>query len=455
MKKISIGLLATLKFSLILFAEQKPNVIYIIADDLGYGDLSCYGQKNWQTPNIDALAKEGLKFTNHYSGSTVCSPSRASLMTGLDQGHAPIRGNGNYQLEEEDFTIAEVFKQADYITGMIGKSCVTGNTQDAQAPHVSGFDYFYGTLSHKKAHHHWPKYIFENGEKVEIPGNKGKTGEVFIQNRYTDKALNFLEHNHEKPFFLLLSYSTPHADVDAPAKDVEPFLGKFGEEIAYKGGHYKRTEKIKATYAGMLANLDNNLGKITAKIKELGIEENTIVCFTSDNGPHFEGGYDPEIFDSNRELRGGKRDLYEGGIRVPFLVKWPQAVKPDTVSDHQSAFWDFMPTVCEIVGEKIPENIQGLSFLPTLKGGAQKAHPFLYWEFAAKGGKVALRQGDWKIVGLSMQERQKKFELYNLKDDISEATNITESHPEKLAELKQMLKAHRASSNVKEWNFLK
>ena len=432
--------------------NKTPNVVYIIADDLGYADLSSYGQKNWQTPNIDSLAKQGMLFTDHYAGSTVCAPSRTSLMTGMDQGHAVIRGNGVYQLSEADYTVAEVFKQAKYTTGMVGKSCVTGNTQDGQAPHIAGFDYFYGTLSHKTAHHHWPQYVFENAERIEIPGNKGKTGKVFIQNRYTEKALNFLQENQEKPFFLLLSYSTPHADVDAPLEDVEPYLGEFGKEKAYKGGHYKQTKNIKANYAGMLSNLDKNVGKVIEKIKSLGLEENTIICLTSDNGPHVEGGYHYNIFDSNGVLRGGKRDLYEGGIRVPFLVKWPATIPAGSVSHHTSTFWDFLPTICELTGQATPKDIQGISFLPTLENREQTQAPYRYWEYAARES-VAIRQGNWKFVGLQMSKNKgQKLELYNLENDISESKNIAKKHPEKMAEFQKILKNHRVDSKVEEWD---
>ncbi|MEM1297477.1 MAG: arylsulfatase, partial [Verrucomicrobiota bacterium] len=381
-------------FTNLAHSAERPNIIYIIVDDMGYGDLSCYGQKSWQTPNIDRLATEGIKFTSHYSGSTVCAPSRSSLMTGQDQGHTRIRGNGNHQLLPEDITVAELLKEAGYRTGMIGKSCVTGNTKDAQCPHECGFDYFYGTLSHVTAHHHWPQFVFENGEQIEIPGNQGKTGEVFIQNRYTEKALSFVREDPEEPFFLLLSFSTPHADIDAPEEDVAPFLGKFEPEVAYKGGHYKGTKTIKANYAGMVANLDKNIGKLLGLLKELGIDENTVVSFTSDNGPTLAGGYHWDFFDSNGSLRGGKRDLYEGGIRVPFLVRWPAKITEGRESDHPSAFWDFLPTACDLAGAEKPSNIQGVSYLPTLLGTEQPKHDYLYWEFHEKGGKVALRQGD-------------------------------------------------------------
>lgn len=436
-----------------LVAAEKPNIIYIIVDDMGYGDLSCYGQESWTTPNIDRLASEGIKFTSHYSGSTVCAPSRSSLMTGQDQGHTRVRGNGDFRLLKEDITVAELLKKAGYTNCMIGKSCVTGNVQDAQAPFECGFDQYYGTLSHVTAHHHWPQFVYDNGERVEIPGNLGKTGKVFIQNRYTHKAIDFVTAHKDKPFFLLLSYSTPHADIDAPEEDVKPFLGKFEPEVAYKGGHYKGTKTIKANYAGMVANLDKNMGKILATLKQLGIDDNTAISFTSDNGPTLAGGYHYKYFDSNGIYRGGKRDLYEGGIRVPFLVRWPAKIKAGSVSDHPSAFWDFLPTACDLAGVEKPDNIQGISYLPTLLGTTQPAHPYLYWEFHEKGGKLAVRQQDWKLVGVNQAtQNPKPFELYNLGEDISETNDLAKSHPEKLQELLTILKNHRSPSPVEKWN---
>ena len=436
------------------WGADRPNIVYVIVDDMGYGDLSCYGQKSWTTPHIDRLASEGIKFMAHYSGSTVCAPSRSSLMTGQDQGHTRVRGNGEYQLLPEDVTVAELLQQAGYTTTMIGKSCVTGNTKDSRCPLECGFDTYYGTLDHRTAHHHWPGRVFENGKPVDIPGNHGKNGEVFIQNRYTEKAIEFVQENKERPFFLLLSYSTPHADIDAPAEDVQPFLGKYVPEVAYKGGHYKGTQTIKANYAGMVANLDKNMGKLLAAIKDAGVDEKTIVSFTSDNGPTLAGGYHYDYFDSNSIFRGGKRDLYEGGIRVPFLVRWPGKIKGGRVTDHPSAFWDFLPTACELAGVETPTGLQGLSYLPTLLGKKQAAHDYLYWEFHERGGKVALRKGDWKVVGVDRSKvNPPAYELYDLAKDISETKNLASVQPEKLQELVRVLEAHRQPSGVQKWNF--
>jgi len=435
--------------------HKKPNIIYIIADDLGYGDLSCYGQKSFQTPHLDQLAAEGIKFTSHYSGSTVCAPSRSTLMTGQDSGNTYIRGNGKYQLRPEDTTVAEVLKEAGYKTGMIGKSCVTGNTKDAQAPHICGFDYFWGTLSHETAHWHYPKQVFTQGKAEKIEGNNGKIGAIYIQDKYTEKSLEFIDKSKEAPFFLILSFSVPHASLQAPSEAIEPFIGKFENERSYKGGHYLACKHVKATHAAMITRMDQHVGQVVAKVKELGLEENTLICFTSDNGSHVEGGYHYNLLQSNGELRGGKRDLYEGGIRVPFIVKWPKTIKPGTTTDHVSAFWDFMPTICDIIGVEAPDNIQGISFFPTLKEEEQKKHPYLYWELTERGGRIALRKGDWKIVryDVNKQEKDSQYELYNLTDDLSEKNNIANDHPEKVKDLVQLIQNARTESLIEHWNF--
>lgn len=435
-------------------AKEQPNIVYIIVDDLGLGDLSCYGQKNFKTPNIDSLGRDGITFSAHYSGSTVCAPARSSLMTGQDQGHTRIRGNGPQQLLPEDITFAHMLKKAGYTTGMVGKSCVTGNTQNPEVPTTSGFDYFYGTLSHVTAHHHYPTHVFEHGKKVAIPGNKVKSGKVYIQDRYTEKGIEFIETNKDKPFVLVLSYSAPHADIDVPEDSVQPFLGKFEPEVSYKGGHYKACKNIKATYAGMVTRLDKHVGSVLKKLKELELEENTIVSFTSDNGPTKAGGYHWDYHNSNGELRGGKRDLYEGGIRVPFLVRWPAKINAGSTTDHPSAFWDVLPTFCEIAAVTPPENIQGISFLPSLLNQKQNKHPYLYWEFHEHGGKVALRQGNWKIVRLGVSSKKPKaYELYNLAKDPSEKSNLAKKFPERVKELSDLLESHRQASPIKKWNF--
>lgn len=454
MKKTLRNLLLLFFLSSALQAE-KPNIVYIIADDLGYGDLSSYGQQHFQTPHIDALGEEGLRFTEHYAGNTVCAPSRSTLMTGQDTGNTYLRGNGPFHLREQDLTVAEILKKAGYKTGMVGKSCVTGDVKDPQIPHNCGFDYFYGTLDHRTGHWHYPNQVFSQGKPVKIEGNNGKTGNVYIEDVFTERSLEFIEQNKDSPFFLLLSFSVPHASLQAPQESIDPFIGKLEGDLSYEGGHYLAVEHVKATHAAMVTRMDQHVGQVVAKLEELGLTENTMISFTSDNGSHFEGGYKPEYLNSNGTLRGGKRDLYEGGIRVPFLVKWPAVIKPGRTTKHASAFWDFLPTVCEISGEPIPENIQGLSYLPLLKGEEQKKHEYLYWEFQERGGRVALRKDNWKLVryDVNKPEKSSTYQLYNLNKDLSEKWNVAKKFPEKVKELRTLLKSARVTSPVEKWNF--
>ncbi|MFC5051747.1 arylsulfatase [Rubritalea spongiae] len=450
-------LIFALSLCLPAFAAEKPNIIYIIADDLGYADISCYGQKRIDTPNIDKLAAEGIRFTTHYSGSTVCAPSRCSLMTGKDQGHATIRGNGEYELTEKDYTIAHALKKAGYRNGMVGKSCVTGNTQNTQTPFTAGFDYFYGVLSHKDAHRQYPFFVYENHEKITLEGNKGQEGgNQYSTDIYTKKAIDFIEREKKNPFFLLLSFSVPHADIIVPEDTLAPLLKKFpnGKKVKARAKGYSGSPNIQASYAGMIQRMDQNIGKLVAKLDKLGLSENTIISFTSDNGPSVEGGYHANMFDSNGIYRGTKRDMYEGGIRVPYVVKWPAKIKAGSTSDHLCAFWDVLPTLSEIVGVEAPNDIQGISFLPTLTGeGEQKQHKSLYWEFHERGGRIALRQGDWKIVKYDAKSNKGRWELYNLKDDPSETNNLAKQHPEMLDKMAKLAKQSRTKNSVEKWNF--
>jgi len=447
-----------------LMAEnEKPNIIYVIADDLGYGDLSCYGQKNFKTPNLDKMAEAGIRFTDHYSGATVCLPSRVSLMTGKDMGHAYIRGNGDLKLRKGvDITIAHILKDAGYSTAMIGKSCVQGGDSDPEVPLYCGFDYFFGTLSHKTAHHHYSTHVYENQAKIKIKGNdseKGKTGQVYIHDLYTTKAKEFIKQNQKKSFFLLLSYGIPHADISAPQSVVKQFSGKYKDEISYPGRHYASCKEVKATYAAMVTKLDTYMGDLFKQLNELGISNNTIVCFTSDNGPHYEGGYDPEFHNSNGDLQKGKRSFHEGGIRVPFIVKWPSKIQAGQTSNHSSAFWDFMATMCEITGQKIPDGTQSLSFLSTLLGKKQKSHSHLYWERPGQGGEIALRQGKWKLLRKNINNLKSQAApsnaLYNLEEDIGEKNDLSKVYPEKFEELMKLAINSRIECEIKKWNFKK
>lgn len=435
MKAISAVFLALIT---VLSAANGPNVILVIADDLGYGDLSCYGQEFFWTPHIDRLAGEGIRFTDHYAGSTVCAPSRACLMTGRDSGHAGIRGNGAFSLrpDPEDKTIASLLREAGYRTALIGKSCVTGNTQTPHVLNEKGFEFFFGTTDHKDGHFRFPKFVYENGRRLELDGNTLFKGPSYDVDLYTNKALEFVNRQDECPFFLVLSYPVPHASLHAPEDSLDKVRpGIHGDTSSDGGGHYGAVNEVKASYAAMIRRLDDAVGSILSKLKEKGLDENTLVLFTSDNGSHNEGGYRFSMLRSNAPLRGGKRDLYEGGIRVPFVARWPKGIKPGRVSSHASAFWDFMPTICDLTGIPTPAGIQGISYAPTLRGedDAQRRHRALYWEFHENEGRRALRMGPWKLVQYTLKpDSFGKPELYNLEDDIAEETNLADRDPDRV-----------------------
>ncbi len=428
--------------------SSPPNIILIMADDLGYGDIGVYGQSLFPTPNIDRLAKGGIRFLQHYSGSTVCAPSRSALMTGQHSGHTFIRGNlekgftldneGQYPLASEELTIAEVLKEANYRTGAFGKWGL-GYPGSEGDPNFQGFDQFYGYNCQRVAHNYYPTHLWNNQKKEKLRGNDGATTETYAPELIHQKALFFLEENRESPFFMFYPSVIPHAELVAPMEYMARYRGLFLPEKKFlrkKGGYnvgrYNPQEESHAAFAAMINVLDDQVGEIIDKIHELGIAENTLILFTSDNGPHLEGGADPDYFNSNGPLRGYKRDLYEGGIRVPMIAYWPSKIQPGSTTDHPSAFWDFFPTAIEIAGlNKNWADIDGISFLPTLTGKEQKAHPYLYWEFLKKGGRQAVRMDQWKAVRLNMSNNpDAPIELYRLTDDIGEENNIAEQYPE-------------------------
>lgn len=429
-----------------LIAQEKPNIIFIIVDDLGYGDLGCYGQKEIQTPQLDRLAAEGLRFTQHYSGSTVCAPSRSALMTGQDTGHTRLRGNGRHELRPDpaDMTVATLLQRAGYRTAMIGKSCVSGNTQNPQRVLDKGFDVFYGTTSHRDGHFRYPKFVYDQTTRQSFPHNQLHTGTNYDAELYTQRALGFIESTKE-PFFLLLSYPIPHAAVLAPEGAVPGGAG-----IKHSKGHYTQVKDPKAHYQAMVEVLDSYVGRIMETLRTKGAADNTLVIFTSDNGPHSEGGYRPKMLNSSGPLRGHKRDLYEGGIRVPMIAHWPLGIKQPGISTHPSAFWDFLPTAAQLAGveHQIPPEIQGISFAPTLTGrGEQAKHPFLYWEFHELGGRRALRQGNWKLVQYNLNKNG-KAQLYNLAEDLSETQDVANHHPERVSAMLNLMNEHRTSSPI-------
>jgi arylsulfatase A-like enzyme len=451
--------------SLSLSAQQKPNIVYILADDLGYGDLSCYGQKHFQTPNIDRLANQGMLFTQHYSGCPVCAPSRSSLMTGLTTGHTPIRGNkswkdeGQYPLPAQSFTIAEMLKTAGYVTGAFGKWGL-GSPGTEGDPNNQGFDQFYGYNCQSLAHNYYPDHLWDNQNKVILKGNSGTQSTEYAPTLIHQKAIQFIEMNKDKPFFLFYPTTIPHAELVAPEENMKEFRGKLLPEVAYKGaepgsekyrkGSYGSQKEVHAAFAAMVTLLDKQVGEIVDELKKLGLDKNTIIIFSSDNGPHVEGGADPDYFDSNGPLKGYKRDLYEGGMREPMIVSWPGKVAAGTKSDLISAFWDIMPTFADIVGVKAPENIDGISFLPTLLGKpGQKQHFSMYWEFHENNGRQAVRMGDWKLVRYNVSIPEKETtELYNLKTDLGETTNVAEQNQQVVSQMLRIMEQSRVPSPI-------
>ncbi|MGQ1784498.1 arylsulfatase [Saccharicrinis sp. GN24d3] len=444
----------------------KPNIIYILADDAGYGDLGCYGQTRFETPNLDKLAERGMRFTQHYSGSTVCAPSRSSLLTGQHTGHTPVRGNkevkpeGQHPMPSSSVTIAEVMKRAGYVTGAFGKWGL-GFPGSEGDPNMQGFDEFYGYNCQRMAHRYYPPYLWHNQEKIDMPGNDWTKTVTYAQDEIQKETLKFIENNKDESFFAFVPIVIPHAELIAPDDSIlAKYDGKFNE-TAYEGTEgaaygddfvihkYCPQEKPRATFAAMMYRMDVYVGQIVTKLKELGIEENTIVMFASDNGPHQEGGADPDFFNSNGGLRGYKRDLYEGGIRSPFIVSWPGTVKAGSVSNHISAFWDVLPTCAELAGVQETVENDGISFVPELLGKEQAKHEYLYWEFHEKGGRLAVRMDNWKGVVYNVAKPNKTtFELFDLDNDVSEQTDVSKKNPEVVNKIKDILKVARTESDV-------
>ncbi|PKQ61344.1 arylsulfatase [Labilibaculum filiforme] len=447
---------------------KKPNIIYILADDLGYGDLSCYGQEKFETPNIDQLAGRGMKFTQHYCGSAVCAPSRSTLLTGMHTGHTPIRGNKELETEGQTaipastLTLAEVMKTAGYTTGMFGKWGL-GFTGSEGDPNKQGFDEFYGYNCQRMAHRYYPPYLWHNQEKAYLEGNDWTNMVTYAPDKIQEAAIQFIEANKDKPFFAYVPFTLPHAELISPDDSLaKMFEGKFVEDNVYTADDsyasdygpaietykYCPQKAPYATFATMISRMDAYVGQIVAKLEELGIAENTIVMFASDNGPHTEGGANPEFFNSAGGLRGVKRDLYEGGVRSPFIVVWPNKIKAGTVSNHISAFWDVLPTCAAIADVKPTSTIDGISFLPELLGeGNQKKHDYLYWEFGIQGGRQAVRMGDWKAVVYNLK-KQGEMQLFNLADDVAETSNIAGQHPDIVAQMKGIMAKEHVDSEI-------
>lgn len=431
---------------------DPPNIILILADDLGYGDLGCYGQKRIQTSNLDRMAREGVRFTDFYAGSTVCAPSRCVLMTGYHTGHAFIRGNGKDNLRPQDVTVAEVLKTAGYVTALIGKWGL-GHEGSTGVPTRQGFDYFFGYLDQHHAHNYYPTFLMRNEQRAPlknvVPG-EGPWGQgvatkkvEYSHDLMIEEALRFVDRNHEQHFFLYLALTIPHANNE---------VGKEGMEVpdydAYGDRDWPPPQK---GHAAMIARMDRDIGRLFQRLQHHGIDESTLVMFSSDNGPHAEGGNNPDFADSNGPLRGIKRSLHDGGIRVPMIARWPGVIAAGTVSDHIGAFTDVLPTLADLADarEAVPPNIDGVSFAPTLLGkGEQPQHEYLYWAFYEGGGGQAIRQGPWKAV---QQPSHTPLRLYDLRDDLGEGFDVAGKHAELVAELTAKMAAAYTPSD--RWRF--
>lgn len=424
-------------------AAKRPNIIYIMVDDLGYGDLGCYGQKVVQTPNIDRLAKEGLRFTDHYAGHTVCRPSRLVLWTGKHSGHTAIDGNAAHTFKPKDVLLSELLKDSGYVTGGVGK-WANGMPGTTGVPQKNGFDFWFGYLDQGKAHNFYPTYLWRcsggDETQVELPGNvlmdhpnaRGRVTDpkhrvTYSHDVMSDEALGFIKRHgpnsktSDKPFLLHVHWTIPHTNNEGGRVTGD------GQEVPDYGIYKnKKWPNVEKGFAAMVSRMDGDVGRMVQLLKELDIERNTLILFTSDNGPHQEGGHKMEYFNSNGDLRGYKRDLYDGGIRVPMIAYWPGKVKAGTQTNHPSAFWDFLPTACDLAGIKPPANTDGISYVPTLIGKpkAQKKHDYLYWQ---AGPKRAVRIGNWKGV---VSGKGKKLEVYLLATDIGEQNNVAKLHPE-------------------------
>jgi len=468
-----------------LESKQKPNIIYILADDLGYGELGCFGQEFIETPNIDKLAESGVKFTQHYSGAPVCAPSRCVLLTGKHMGHAQVRGNdewkergdvwgyksmladstleGQRPMAEGTQTIGSKMQSAGYKTAMFGKWGL-GAPQTHSIPTKMGFAFFVGYNCQRMAHTFYPTHLYKNEARLHLgndtvaPNTKlDKGADPYDINSYKkynlqnyspevmfDELTGFVKENNHNPFFIYWATPIPHAPLQAPKRWVDYYVNKFGDEEPYLGNNgYFPHRYPHAAYAAMVSYLDENVGKLVQQLKDLGIYDNTLIVFTSDNGATYNGGTDSPWFDSGGPFKSeygwGKGFTHEGGIRTPMVASWPAQIKTGTESDHISAFYDVMPTLCEIAGIDAPEDGDGISFLPALTGEEQTAHDHLYWEFPSYGGQQAVRMGKWKGIRKNIMKGNMTLELYNLEEDIQEQNDIAENHPEIVKQIEEIL----------------
>lgn len=449
--------------------ERLPNIVLLLADDLGYGELGCYGQKWIETPHLDRLAAEGMRFTDFYAGNAVCAPSRCCLLTGKHPGRAYIRNNGDPKdlqylkskygwefpgqnpIPDAEVTIAEMLKQKDYATAAIGKWGL-GHFGTSGDPNKQGFDLFYGFNCQRHAHNHYPRFLWRNGSKQWLPGNdRTLNGETYSQDKFTEEALEFIRQHKATPFFLYMPFAIPHLSIQVPEASLNQYKGKI-PEAEYEHQGYLKHPYPRAGYAAMISHLDRDIGKIMAELKTHGLDEHTLVIFTSDNGPTYDrlGGSDSDFFESTAGFRGFKGSLYEGGIRVPMIARWTGRIAANTVSDRIAAFWDLMPTIADITGVTAPESHTGLSMLDDLLSRSARQPEYLYWEFPAYGGQQAIRRSHWKAIRQNMLRRDNSLplvvELYDLASDRRESKNVASEHPNVVEDLTRLMDQARVPS---------
>ncbi|MCC6409411.1 MAG: arylsulfatase [Planctomycetes bacterium] len=422
----------------------------ILADDLGWGELGCYGQSKIATPNLDRLASEGVRFTSYYAGAPVCAPSRCTLLTGQHTGHAPVRDNvelqpeGQMALPAESITLAELLRSRGYATACIGKWGL-GAPESEGEPLAQGFDHFFGYLCQRHAHAHTTNYLWRDGERVEFATPQ------YSHDLFTADALAFIEAERERPFFLYLAYTIPHLALDVPEDSLSRYRGRW-DDPPYDGKKgYTAHPTPRAAYAAMVSRLDRDVGRLVARLDELGLGRDTLILFTSDNGPTYDriGGSDSAFFDSAHGLRGLKGSVFEGGLRVPLIARLPGRIAADGTSEQVAASWDVLPTVCELAGVAPPAGIDGVSFLPTLLGrGDQRVHDHLYWEISSYGGQQAVRFGRWKAVRRRMQEGRLAIELFDLERDPAESRDLAAERPELVAVAVDLLERARTPSET-------
>lgn len=495
MHKLIISVLAAvILISCSKSKEQRPNIIYFLADDLGYGEVGVYGQEKIKTPNMDLLAENGMLFTQHYSGAPVCAPARYVFLTGQHTGHAFIRGNdewkergdvwdyekaclmpafeGQRPIPEDTPTLGKQLKKAGYKTAILGKWGL-GAPETEGVPNLQGFDYFYGFNCQRQAHNLYPPHLWENAQKdtlqnkLVIPHTKldslqdplvESSYALFNQKEYAPelihrKAEQFIIDNSDNPFFLYYASPLPHLPLQAPKAFVDQYRDVFGDEEPYVGDQsYFPSRYPRATYAAMITYLDYQLGALISLLKEQGVYENTVIIVSSDNGPTYLGGVDFDYFESSKPFANGygrtKGFVYEGGIRVPMIVSWPKMVEAGSQSEHLSAFYDMMPTICELAGAEAPEGIDGISFKNTLLGEEQLQHNFLYWEFPSYKGQQAVRMGNWKGIRKNIFEGNLEIELYDLRKDTLESNNIAADYPDIVRQIEQIMREeHEPSLN--------